>query len=157
MAETFDIDQVLEENAKARAELLEAVDAIPSERRLETAFGEWSVKDVVVNIAAWQDAFAQGLELLARGERPVMPDFEDNDIDRWNGDRQRESQDQSWETVLGRLSAARERHDAAVRGLGALDADRLAVGKTAHRLANSADHDREHAADILEWRRAQGL
>jgi len=151
------LDALLEENARARAELLEAVDAVPAVLRLEPSIDGWSLKDVIVNIAAWQDGYAHALELMARGERPRVPDYEDSDIDAYNARRQQEAAADSWEQTLGRLRAARERHEAAVRGLSVLDADRYAPGKTAHRLANAAEHDREHIEQIAVWRRSRGV
>ncbi|MEZ4554264.1 MAG: DinB family protein [Dehalococcoidia bacterium] len=151
------LDGIVEENARARAELLEAVDAIPAALRLDPAIDGWSVKDVIVNIAAWQDGYAHALELMARGERPKVPDFEDDDLDAFNARRQQEAADDSWERTMGRLRAARERHDAAVRGLRVLEPDRYAEGKTAHRLADAASHDREHIEQIAAWRRLRGV
>ncbi|MSQ36463.1 MAG: DinB family protein [Dehalococcoidia bacterium] len=156
MADADALDAVLEDNAVARAALLQAVDALPAERRLERALGEWSVKDVVAHLATWQDGFAAALELVAQGERPVIPGYA-NDDDAFNAARVAEARELSWEQVLGRLRAARERHDAAVRGLRVLDPDRYAEGRTPRRLASSANHDREHAPQIEVWRRAQGL
>jgi len=151
------IDAILEENARARAELLEVVDAIPAQQRLDPSLDGWSVKDIVVNIAAWQDGYAHALELMARGERPQVPGFEDNDIDAFNATRQEQAMADRWEQTLSRLRAARERHEAAVRGLRVLDPERLEPGKTAHRLANAAEHDREHIEQIAAWRRARGV
>ncbi len=151
------LDELLAENAKARAELLEAVDAIPAAKRLEPSIDEWSVRDIIVNIAAWQDGWAHALELIAQGERPRVPGFEDNDIDAYNAMKQREAADESWEQSMARLRAARERHEAAVRGLRVVDPERYEPGKTAHRISNTAEHDREHIEQIAEWRRTQGI
>lgn len=151
------LDELLEENARARAELLEVVDAIPAQLRLEPELDGWSVKDIIVNIAAWQDGYAQALELMARGERPRVPDYEDDDIDGFNARRQQDAAGDSWEQTLGRLRAARERHEAAVRGLRVLDPERYAEGKTARRIADAAEHDREHSAQIAAWRRSRGV
>jgi uncharacterized damage-inducible protein DinB len=151
------LDELLEENAKARAELLEIIDSIPNERRLEPSIHGWSVRDIVVNIAAWQDGWGHALELMARGERPRVPGFEDNDIDAFNAMKQQEAAHESWEQSMARLRAARERHEAAVRGLRVLDPERYEPGKTAHRISNTAEHDHEHIEEIAVWRREQGF
>ena len=150
------LEQIIEENAKARADLMAAVDAIPAARQLETAFGEWSVRDVLVHIARWQDGWAHFLELLAKGERPVVPGYEGDD-DAYNAESVRLAEGQSWERVMGTLRAARQRHDAAIRGLSALDADRYAEGRSARRLSDAAGHDREHIEDIAAWRRQHSI
>jgi uncharacterized damage-inducible protein DinB len=151
------LDELLKENAKARADLLDMVDSIPMEQRLEPSIHDWSVRDILVNIAAWQDGWGHALELIAQGERPRVPGFEDNDIDAFNAMKQREAADESWEQTMARLREARERHEAAVRGLRVLNPERYEPGKTAHRISNTAEHDREHIEEIAAWRRARGV
>ena len=59
---------------------------------------------------------------------------------------------------MTRMRTARERHEAAIRNLvGRLPLDKFEEGRTARRLANSAEHDREHIPAILAWRREQGI
>jgi uncharacterized damage-inducible protein DinB len=155
------IDELLERNAQARAELMEAVDALTAEQRRIEWYGDapWSVHDVVAHIVRWQDGFAHALELMARGERPRIPEFEGGgDFDPFNAESARRGRERSWEQLMSDARAARERHDAAVRGLrGAVDPERIVPGRTAYDLADTAEHDREHAADILAWRREQGF
>ena len=159
------LDAVLEQNAAARAELLDAIDALPGERRLEGWYGpsQWSVKDILAHIARWQEGWTVALEAIARAERPSIPGFEPNPDDpdaaeaAYNADSVALSRGDAWEVVMGRLREARERHEGAVRGLRVLDPDRYAEGRTAHRLADGATHDREHLPAILEWRREQSL
>ncbi len=159
-AEIIDIDAIIEENARARAELMQAIDALPSERRVEGGLlGEWSLKDVMVHIAGWQDASASLMEMLARGERPVLDGY-DGDTDAYNDRLVAESRDQTWEQVMNRLRSARERYEAGARAMrDRLPPERLVPGRTAERLARAdgARHDREHAEQILEWRKEQGL
>ena len=61
----IDIETVLAENASARAEFMAAIDALPRERREEAAFDGWSVHDLVLHLAIWQDAAASVLLQLA--------------------------------------------------------------------------------------------
>ena len=88
-----------------------------------------------------------------------MPNADDPDAAEaaYNATSVAQAGDLGWEQLLAGLRAARELHEAAVRGLDALDADRYAEGRTAHRLAAIAEHDREHLEAILDWRREQGL
>jgi uncharacterized damage-inducible protein DinB len=159
------IDGLIEENATARAELMEAIDALSAERRLEGWYGpeSWSVKDILAHLARWQESWSGALTQIAAGLRPTIEGFTPNPDDQaaaeaaFNADSVALAADQSWEHVLGSLRAARERHDEAVRGLRVLDPDRYAEGRTAHRLADAAGHDREHIPAILEWRREHGL
>ena len=159
------IDAILEGNAEARAALLEAIDALPAERRLEGWFGpeQWSVKDVLAHMARWQEAWSHALRLVAAGERPAVPGYEPNPDDpdaadaAYNAASVAELRDEPWEAVLERLRSAREQHEDAVRGLRVLEPERYAEGRTPYRLADAAGHDREHIGPILAWRREHNL
>jgi len=153
------IDELLEGNARARAELMDAIDAIPAGRRAEGWFGpeQWSVHDIVAHLGGWQAGWAHALELMATGERPAVPGYEGDD-DAYNAKSVEAGRARSWEQLMGDFRANRERHEAAVKGLrGAVDLDRIVPGRTAHNLANAAGHDREHIEAIRDWRRGQGI
>jgi uncharacterized damage-inducible protein DinB len=160
-----EIDAIIEANAKARAELLEAIDALPAERRVEGWFGpnEWSVKDVLAHLARWQEGWSHALRIAAEGERPSIPGYTPNRDDPdaandvYNADSVAEMRDDPWETVVTRLRAAREAHDEAVRGLRVLEPERYAEGRTLRILSDAAAHDHEHIGSILAWRREQQL
>jgi uncharacterized damage-inducible protein DinB len=155
------IEEILRENQRARAELLDALDRLPAVHRDDRWFGDWSVRDILAHIYMWQDGYAHALERMARGERPEIPDFDpqaENGEDAFNAIAVEANHHLSWEELLAHLRAARERHEAAVRNLaGNISPDRFEEGRTARRLANSATHDREHIPAILEWRREQGI
>lgn len=156
------VEAVIDANRAARAELLAAVDALTAEQRREVWFGDWSLHEVVAHVAAWQDGFAIGLEQIAAGERPAIPGFdrtlEDAEAtDRFNAAAVERAHGQSWETLLGMLRSARERHERAVHTLAEhLDPARFEPGRAARRLAEASEHDREHIPAILEWRRSRG-
>lgn len=156
-----DVNAMLEENHRARAELLEAVDGLPPGRRLEQWFGGWSVHDILAHIYVWQNGFAHALERVARGERPEIPDYDpqsETGTDDFNAMAVENNRHLSWEELLAHLRAARERHDAAVKNLvGKIPRERFERGRTARRLADSATHDDEHIPAILDWRRERGV
>ena len=157
------LDAIIEANARARADLLAAVEALPGEARLERWCGPagWSVQDVLAHMATWQRAWSVLLGQIARGERPVLADYTPNAQDpdaadaTYNAQAVAQARDLDWEQVLAQLREASALHEAAVRGLDALDPDRYAEGRTPHRLAVAAVHDREHLDEILAWRRTQ--
>ena len=159
------LDALIEANEQARAELLDALDALPADRRVEGWFGPeaWSAKDILAHIARWQAGWAAALGLVASGERPAIPEFVANRDDpeaaenAFNAESVARSGDLSWEQVLANLREAREQHNEAIRGLAVLEPDRYAEGRTPYRLAAAAEHDREHAAAILAWRGEQGV
>ena len=158
MAETIDVEGIIADNAAARAGLMQALDAIPGPRRIEAWYGDWSLRDLVVHLAAWQQAWAAGMEQIARGDRPQLPGY-DGDDDAFNAARVAEHVGESWESALRRLRVSRERHEEAARGMrGVVPAERLTPGRTAHNfLAGPGTHDREHTPAILDWRAQEGL
>lgn len=158
MAEPIEVEGIIAGNAAARAGFMQAIDAIPGARRVEAWYGDWSLKDLVVHLAAWQQAWATGMEQIARGERPQLPGYEGDD-DAFNAARVAEHSGDSWESALGWLRTSRERHEEAARGMSeAVPAERLAPGRTAHNfVAGPGTHDREHIPAILEWRKREGL
>lgn len=156
------VEAMLEANRAARAELLTALDALTDVQRREVWFGTWSLHELIAHVAAWQDGFAIALEQMLAGERPAIPGFDpgidDREAtDRFNAAVAEGASAKSWATLLSELRAARERHEAVVaRVPGVLDPERFAEGRTARRLADSANHDREHIDAILEWRSSRG-
>lgn len=153
------IDELIEGNAQARADLLDVIDAIPAPRRSEGWFGpeHWSVHDVISHLSGWQAGWSHGLELMATGERPAVPGYEGDD-DAFNALSVAAGRERSWEQLMGDFRQSRERHEAAVIALrGAMDLDRIVPGRTAHNLANAGGHDREHIDAIRDWRREQGI
>ncbi len=158
MADTIDVEGIIADNAAARAALMLAFDAVPAARRIETWYGDWSLKDLVVHLAAWQESWAAGMDQIARGERPQLPEYEGDD-DAFNAARVAEHDGDSWESAVRWLRESRERHEEAARGMRAVaPAERLAPGRTAHNfVAGPGTHDREHIPAILEWRQAEGL
>lgn len=151
---------LIEENARARADLLNALDAVPGVQRTVQWYGEWALRDIVAHLAVWQEGCAAALEALVRGEPPRIPLFEESaDGAAFNAARAAEHQDDSWEQVMALLYRARQRHEAAVRALAdAVEPERYAEGRTAYRMAAMpGGHDRTHIDPILSWRREQGL
>jgi len=157
-ASTLDVlDTLLEQNARARAELMDAIDALPAAGRNEAALDGWSVQEIMAHVAAAQDGRAQALEMIARGEAPHVGAFAQGDPAAFLAALRAETVGERWEQVLGRLRVARERHEAAIRGLRVLEPERYQPGRIAHRVADVATFDLERAERIRVWRREQGL
>ncbi len=154
-----DIASALAENAMARAGLMEAIDALPAARRAEPAFDGWSIQDIVLHIAIWQEAGAGALTQFTAGERPTIEGYDGDNTDEWNAARVAEARGGSWEQALARLRAAREAFEAAARvAAESVTAERLAENRTVERVSDlGGDHDQEHTEQILVWRREHGI
>ena len=152
---------LLDENSRARAELLDAIEGLSDDRRCERWFDDWSIYEIIAHLAAWQDGFATALEGAVRGERPQVPGFDpllEDATDRYNANVAESVPGTTWEQMMVRLDAARAHHEAAVRSVpDRIPADRFEEGRSTRRLASSANHDREHTPEILEWRAREGI
>ena len=73
----FDVDATIEANARARAELIAAVDGLSVAQRDAVWFGEWSLCDIVAHLVGAQEGYAEWLEHVARGEPPKITGWEE--------------------------------------------------------------------------------
>ena len=158
-AAPIDIATALSANALARAELMDAIDALPADYRAELVFDGWSVEDLVLHLAIWQESAALALRQMISGERSRIEGFTGDNIDEWNQARVNEARGLGWERSLARLRRAREALEAAIRAAAeTLPPERLIAGKTAAGfILGAAEHDRAHGGQILEWRRELGI
>lgn len=118
------------------------------------AIGEWSVKDVLGHLAAWESIEIDWIEQFARGERPTM---DINDVDGWNA--QRAAERSSWSLAQTRddLVATRKRLLDVVAALPDDVFERIGPPpmKTSFvqaMLNGVADHDREHWALLMPYK-----
>ena len=147
---------VLDRLTQQRAMLFQATAFLPDdELTRRPAIGAWSIKDILAHITAWEAETVHAIEQLLRGERPAIVDI--SNIDAWNSEQARSSWDASLPTVTANLIFTRQRLLDLVAeltdeqwGLPAplpAPAERSLV---ASELSMCADHDREHAAAIME-------
>ena len=107
--------------ATTKQELLDGIDrekaafitdlyALPEPRRVAPSMGEWSPKDLVAHLAAWERLLLGWYEEGLRGEAAVpAAGYTWSDMDRLNDDIFRAWQGATWEAVMtrwGETSAA---------------------------------------------------
>ena len=163
VSDSFDVEAHIAEDATAYSELTSAFDGLPPERRVEPGvIGDWSIKDALVHVAAWQGMAAQAVERVCRGEPPWGSDdpAEWAGADAYNAEVVAEHAGDSWDDVAAWLRRARERCERAARlAASTLPPERLAPDRTAATMlrGNGHEHFREHAEQIRTWRQEQGL
>ncbi len=141
-----------------------ALAGLNDEQMLQSGVVEgWSVKDLLGHIAFWADVAAKNTELVKAGRegdiiRPESPEA----VNRWNA---REQQLRAGRSLAEVRQEVEESHRRALTALAALPEERLGldveigVGLRGTFLqlyaVDTYDHYREHAEQIIAWRRRQ--
>lgn len=147
--------------AAERVELLWACVGLdePSLTRV-LVFDDWTVKDVLAHVAAWDALFAERIEWVAAGRGQEVAGV---DPEERNAAFHAERKGWPLERVLADLSRSRA---ALLAGLAKLSDEALHrrrrfawSGQASARqwLEMQAGHDADHFADLVAWRRAEGL
>jgi hypothetical protein len=116
--------------------------------------GAWSIKDVLVHIAAWEEEGARRLELIRRGRGNRIRFYDTMpEVDRFNARTVAAARRLSLPRLLGRLEGARERLVAALKRLPA-----QALADPTHDLPVVAwlrefawTHEAAHRREIRAW------
>ncbi len=140
------------------AGFLDTIDGLSDEQMTNVWYGEWSVRDILAHIVGWHRLEVAMLERMASGERP-WPEGSGhpyNEGDAWNARFVEKWHTASPATILEELKASEGAYVAAAR---LLPEERFREGRTAHRLLREGgiDHYRDHAAQIRDWRKREGI
>lgn len=140
---------------RSRAATLALLKRLPEDDILRPRTqGDWSIKDVLSHIAAWEEEGTKRLTLIARGQGHRMVFYETMaDADRFNAQAVAAAGLTSLAGVLRRLARARQRLVAAVRRLSP-----RSLNDPAHELPVviwlrefAWTHERAHRREIREW------
>lgn len=149
------IADAFEALGESRSALLDAVAGFDEVARDDLRWhGEWTVKDIVCHIAAWEEAFALALEDAARDglfDRPARH-ADDEPFNERNAHAHRFI---DWEDAEEFLDDARQLLTGAMLDCITLPPDVQAT--LARELAIEAQHEAAHARAIEAWREERGL
>lgn len=144
---------------RSRAATLRLLARIPEEAVLRPrALGDWSIKDALAHIAAWEEEGTRRLALIARGrgDRIVWYDTM-AEVDRFNAAAVRAARRLSLPATLRRLARARAALVSALKRLPP-----RALADPAHDLPVTTwlrefawTHETAHRQEIREWWRRQ--
>jgi uncharacterized protein (TIGR03083 family) len=135
--------ELLEREAASWRALLAAVDRVPPERRTEPGVVPgWSVADLVWHCGVWADDAARRIELISTGGDPE-PDWPDAAWRKMNDDAAEASKTMTWEEIVSRSEAARER----VREAFASLSETASEGESEF-VEETFEHYEEHTAEI---------
>jgi len=153
--------ELLEDLKAGRVELLAAIEGLSEPEMIcPGVVGEWSVKDTLAHIAAWDKETRAVIHAFATQEDPVF-DYKisgKRGFARWNAREVEKRRDLSVAQILAELEEARQELVELVQGLTEEQLSRRAVPPWRHpttarrNLEVQAKHDREHAEQIIAWR-----
>ncbi len=149
---------------EARERLLASFAGLTNEQIAEQGVaGDWSVRDILVHLAAWDRALSAGYKEMLDGKRPPVLDLEEEGIEEFNTTNHAHAVDTSVDDVLNEFTAAREEMVEVLRQVDNKDLFAPAPGdehadlSIASCVQVTVSHDEEHAEMIEEWRESKGL
>jgi deoxyribonuclease-4 len=142
-----------------RTRLLQAIAGLPPEEMSAIpAVGEWSVREVLAHIAAWEWGAAEAIRQALSGQRPDLLDM--TDFDAVNAVQVAARSERTLDEILDELHDSRR---ALVEALGQLNETQFEsatafphVGRSLRQLLDW-HHDREHAVQLEQWRERRGI
>jgi hypothetical protein len=141
-------------------ELRKAIEGLDAAALQKSWLDDWSVKDIIAHILGWQKELTGALQRIARGERPTPEGVDYSNTDRWNAKFALVMKQQLPTTVIAEWGQV---HMVFTKVAQAVPEDRFAGkdGKpsTVMRIldASGFGHMREHAQQILDWRKRDGI
>ena len=148
--------EFLERMRAARADFNEAISGLTEDQITgNIVAGEWTVKDIVAHLAAWQMEALRAIEQAERGEEsgPLI----DESVDEWN---QRRVEERRRLPLVDVIQEFTESHDELLAALERWPEDTVPLGPAGWdedcRLWWLTEHDREHLDAIQAYRRTVG-
>jgi hypothetical protein len=150
-------DEILDALENERENLLEAIDGMTPEEMEQPGPGdEWSVKDILIHLSAWEAELVKLLWQAKQGQRPSTVHFSNIDVDTLNREWYLAYKDRPLERVLPDFEAVRKQTIRRVESFSDKDLNDeqrfpwLEGTPLWEWIANdSYGHEAEHAAQIL--------
>ena len=150
--------ELLRELKTSRGEMDDILEGVP-EGALTVAgtIGEWSVKDLMAHMAAWEAELVTVLAKLKQGTRSAyFNSWPDDKVDAANARIYRENRDRTLERVLVDFQGARKQLIRQVESLSQTQLDAVISKQTGRSLIeeiweDSVRHDAEHLPELKAW------
>jgi uncharacterized protein (TIGR03083 family) len=145
----------------ARAEMDAALTGLTDEQLVEPGvLGEWTMKDLLAHLTAWEVELVTALGQLQRGQRP-RPMPSDDETDRLNATWHAEQQSRPLERVLADFRAVRTQSLRQVERLTDAELHEPRAWLKGESLemivtVETFEHEAEHLPHIREWRKQKG-
>ncbi|MBX3080696.1 MAG: ClbS/DfsB family four-helix bundle protein [Anaerolineae bacterium] len=155
---------VLNELRTSRAKLVSAIEGLPEEAMLRAGVvGLWSIKDLLAHLTAWESELVTALARLAVS-RKIPHIVEIDDLDEWNMEVYAVNARRALSDVLEDFQGV---HKHLLKAVEEIDEKTLTNPRRfpwmegeplSYLIAeNGFWHESEHADQILEWRKTNGV
>lgn len=111
--------KLLDDVARARAAILEAVNSLPADQRRQPFLGIWSSYELVAHLIGWDYANIQAIDDILDDRLPHFYAHRDRDWQTYNAHLVREYSEESWEELMAAADESHQRLMAVVRSLPA--------------------------------------
>jgi len=146
--------KALADLAAAHVHFKETVRGIPDDKLTAVVLGEWSAKDVIAHIGAWDELASLDIRRIGRGHVPCLAAFREEEVDEWNAFYMRGRKLFPPAQVYFELEAC---YDMLVEALETVPEAMLEQGSlVTNLLAISVHHYEDHGGHIREWREREG-
>jgi uncharacterized damage-inducible protein DinB len=147
----------------ARQRLLASVDGLSDDDMTEPGVkGEWSVRDILCNITAWDRTTTECFRAMLAGERHPLLDMGEDEVEEFEQANYRANKDKPPAEALDELTNAREELVTFLRDVPNTEmfapapGDEHADMSIAACLAVTVSLDEDNAEAIEEWRNTVG-
>lgn len=104
----MDAEAIQHKLSMTRDKLLSAIEALSDEALYEAgAYGDWSVADVLANVAAWESELVTGLSEVQRGKKPARLLAALKDVEKYDRTRFTEYKDRTLDLIFDDLQGSR--------------------------------------------------
>lgn len=150
-----DRDELLSMLQESRKELASAIQGLPEDKLTVPLTGDWSTKDIMGHITAWDEFTVSDLRRISRGRLPCLAAFREADVDNWNAFLIRPRKLFPLPQIQAEFEEGRAEMVAVLKDL---PAGLLAQGQMVRNIFTiMSNHEKDHARQVREWRQAQGL
>lgn len=111
--------KLLDDVARARVVILEAVNSLPHDKRREVFLGVWSSYELVAHLIGWDYANIQAIDDILAGRLPHFYAHHDRDWQTYNAQLVRQYSKESWDELMAAAAESHQRLMAVVRSLPA--------------------------------------
>ena len=150
-----DRDELLSRLQESRDELVSAIRGLPEDKLTAPFAGEWTAKDIMAHIASWDEFSASDLRRIGCGRIPCLAAFRETEVDDWNAFLMRPRRIFPLPQVQAEFEEGRA---ALVAALKDLPEALLARGTMVRNIVGVfANHEKDHARQVREWRQEHGV